>query len=281
MNRFAVILALATLCGAPDLHAADATAGQLEEPAPVVDASPTWALQVTPYMWAAGIKGDISPFRRAPTIGIEKSFSDVMDDLNFGGFVNVWARYDRFVLSGDVMYVDTSDSHGTGPLPGITIPGLGAIPPGVNVDADVDTKQFTATLMGGYRVIDTPEFTLDALGGARFWHISNDVKLTASLGGVSGSVSHDESFGWIDPLVGVRAFLPITEKLSVQAQADVGGFGAGADLTWSALATVNYTVTDRLSVSAGYKVLDVDYSHDGHVFDTRLSGPVLGVTLRF
>ena len=281
MKRFAVTLALATLCSAPDLHAADATAGQLEESAPVVDASPTWALQVTPYMWAAGIKGDISPFRRAPTIGIEKSFSDVMDDLNFGGFVNVWARYDRFVLSGDVMYVDTSDSHGTGPLPGITIPGLGAIPPGVNVDADVDTKQFTATLMGGYRVIDTPEFTLDALGGARFWHISNDVKLTASLGGVSGSVSHDESFGWIDPLVGVRAFLPITEKLSVQAQADVGGFGAGADLTWSALATVNYIVTDRLSVSAGYKVLDVDYSHDGHVFDTRLSGPVLGVTLRF
>ena len=46
------------------------------------DWQPDWALQVTPYVWAAGLKGDISPFRRAPTIGIEKSFSDVLEDLN-------------------------------------------------------------------------------------------------------------------------------------------------------------------------------------------------------
>jgi len=105
--------------------------------------------------------------------------------------------------------------------------------------------------MGGYRVVDTPEFTLDALGGARFLHISNDVKLTAGLGGLSGSVSHDESFSWLDPLVGARAFIPITEKLSVQAQVDVGGFGAASDLTWSAMATVNYVFSYLLSASAG------------------------------
>jgi len=28
-------------------------------------------------MWAAGLDGHISPFRRGPTIGVEKSFSDV------------------------------------------------------------------------------------------------------------------------------------------------------------------------------------------------------------
>ena len=68
------------------------------------------------------------------------------------------------------MYVDTTDGHSIGPLPAFTIPGVGTIPPGGNIDAKVDTKQFTATLMGGYRVIDTPQFTLDALGGARIWH---------------------------------------------------------------------------------------------------------------
>ncbi len=59
------------------------------------------------------------------------------------------------------------------------------------------------------------------------------------------------------------------------------GFGAGSDLTWSALATVNYVFSDHLSGSVGYKVLDVDYDHGGHVYDTRLSGPVLGMTYRF
>lgn len=40
-------------------------------------------------------------------------------------------------------------------------------------------------------------------------------------------------------------------------------------------------MTDRLSASAGYKVLDVDYDDGGHVYDTRLAGPVFGVTYRF
>lgn len=274
MKQFANILALAVaLCGAQAAYAADAVADRFGDPAPVTEASQTWALQITPYMWAAGLKGDISPFRRAPTIGVEKSFSDVMDDLNFGGFVNIWARHDRFVLSGDMMYVDTTDSHAFGPLPALPI----AIPPGTIVKGSVDSKQFMATLQGGYRVVDTPDFTLDALAGARFWHISNDVTVSA----LGMSRSYGESFGWVDPVVGMRAFLPLTERLSMQAQADIGGFGAGAELTWSALATINYTVTDHLSVSAGYKVLDVNYDRGGHVYDTRLSGPVLGITLRF
>lgn len=273
MNRYAAILALVAVYGAQTAHAADAVARQSEEPVAVADDPTSWALQITPYLWAAGLKGNVSPFENGPTIGIEKPFSDVMDDLNFGGFVNVWGRYDRFVFSGDMMYVDTTDSHAFGPLPALPIP----LPPGTIINGSVDTTQFMATLQGGYRVVDTPDFTLDALAGVRFWHISNDVTVSA----LGMSRSYGESFGWVDPVVGARAFLPLTDKLSVQAQVDVGGFGAGSDLTWSALATVNYIVTNHFSVSAGYKVLDVDYDHGGHVYDTRLSGPVLGVTWRF
>ncbi len=65
------------------------------------------------------------------------------------------------------------------------------------------------------------------------------------------------------------------------AQADIGGFGVGSDLTWSILGTVNYILTDNWSVSAGYKHLSVDYDGDGYVFDVDLSGPVLGLTYRF
>ncbi|MDI6025404.1 hypothetical protein QBK99_04200 [Corticibacterium sp. UT-5YL-CI-8] len=241
-------------------------------PAATAPNEPLWTVQITPYMWAAGLKGDISPFRRAPTIGIEKSFSDVINDLNFGGFVNVWARYDHFVFSGDIMYVDTTDTHAFGPLPALPLVPLGTL-----VNGSVDTKQFTATLQGGYRVLDAPDFTLDALAGVRFWHVSNDVTVSA----LGRSLTYGESFGWADPVVGARAFLRLTKKFSLQGQTDVGGFGAGSDLTWSVLATANYVVNDNISLSAGYKVLDVDYSHEGHVYDVRLNGPVIGATWRF
>lgn len=262
------LAAFLVLVGGQFAHAADPA----EQAAPTEPVGQDWALQITPYLWAAGISGDISPFQRAPTISVDKSFSDVLHDLNLGGFINIWGRYERFVFSGDIMYVDTTDTHefGTPPLP---FP----IPTGTRVNVDVDTKEFTASAMAGYRLVDTPSFTLDALGGVRFWHISNDVTVTA----LGRTVSYGESFGWADPIVGARAFVNITDKLSLQAQADVGGFGAGSDSTWSVLGTVNYIVTDNLSVSAGYKVLDVDYDNDGYVFDTQLSGPVLGMTYRF
>lgn len=280
LNRF-VIAAVLGLCGVQAAHGADALSGLPAETAPIQAERQTWALQITPYMWAAGLKGSISPFRRGPTIGVEKSFSDVLDHLNFGGFVNVWGRYDRFVFSSDVMYVDTTDSHGAGPLPAFQLPGGIGVPAGTGVNAKVDTRQFTGTVQAGYRIVDTLGFTLDALAGARFWHISNGVRLTVGLGGGSLTGRYGESFGWVDPVIGARTFLPVTEKFSVQAQADIGGFGAGSKFTWSALATVNYIITDHFSVSAGYKVLNVNYNHGGHVFNTRLSGPVLGMTYRF
>lgn len=271
MNRYLLIMAL-TFCSAPaTAHAADAMAIAL--PAASVPERPGWALQVSPYMWATGMNGKISPFRRLPTIDVHKSFADVMDDLDFGGFVNIWGRYERFVISADIMYVSTSSSHVFGSLPHLPPP----LPPIPSVTASVASKQFMATLMGGYRVVDMPSFSLDALGGVRFWHIANDVTLSA--GGLTGT--YGDSFGWADPVVGARAFLRLDEKWSLQAQADIGGFSAGSDLTWSALATVNYAFTDHFSVSAGYKVLDVDYRRHGHVFDTRLSGPVIGLTYRF
>jgi hypothetical protein len=233
---------------------------------------PGWAVQVTPYLWAAGLEGDISPFRRAPTIGIDKSFSDVMDSLNVGGFLNVWARNGRYVASFDIMYVDTTDAKAIGPLPP-PIP----VPPGTFIDGSIDTTEFMATVLGGYRLIDAPSFSLDALAGVRVWDIENDVTLSA----LGQSRSYGESFSWVDPVIALRAFAGLSGRTSLQAQADIGGFGAGADFTWSILATVNYSFTGNLSLSAGYKIVDVDYDHGGHVYDTRMDGPVLGVTWRF
>lgn len=251
--------------GAAPLLAADYPA-EAEYVAPVETG---WVFQVTPYAWAAGIKGDVSPFRRAPTVHIEKSFGDVLEDLNFGGFVNIWARNERFVFSGDVMYVNLSESKVIGRLP--------IVGPTPGLSADVDTAQFSATLQAGYRLYDAPNASFDLLGGARFWHLWNKV----SVNYANRSVSVKSDFGWIDPVIGARALVRMNDKVSFLVQGDIGGFGAGSDFTWQALATVNYSFNDKFTASAGYKALSVDYEKNGHVFDTTLSGPVFGVTYRF
>lgn len=262
-----VLAAVVALLSASLAQGADmAPLEEAPRPAAPGTAPSGWVFQVTPYVWAAGMEGDVSPFRRAPTVHVEKSFSDILDDLNFASFVNFWARNDRFVVSGDVIYVNITESATTGPLPII-----GAI------RADYDTTQFAATLQAGYRVYDTPQFTFDLMGGARYWRIWNDLNVH-----VTGRTFKLESeFDWLDPVIGARAHFHLTDRFSILVQGDVGGFGVGSDSTWQMLATANYSFNDKLALSAGYKVLSVDYEDDGHVFDTTLSGPVLGMTFRF
>lgn len=234
---------------------------------------PRYEINATPYVWASGLKGHVSPFRMAPTIGVKKTFHEVFDNLNLAGFLNIAGRYDNFVMVGDIMYVSLTDSKTFGPLPPSPLP----IPPGSTLRASVDTKQFTASLLGGYRLIDTQNVTLDALAGLNYWHVSNE--LTLRVGRLSKS--HKENFGWVDPIIGARTSLQLSDRLSLQAQANMGGFDIGSKFTWGAQGALNYTLNAGLSVSAGYKIMDVNYDRDNHVHDVRLNGPILGATWRF
>lgn len=266
------LLAAALLATISSTHAFAADAIVIDnQPAEdvVLPAPKNWSLQITPYMWASGLKGNISPFKRAPSMEVEKSFSDIVKDLNFGGFVDFRGRYEDFIFAGDLMYINTTDVENIGKLPVIgNVQGL---------SATVDSAQFTATLKGGYRIYNDETVSLDLLGGVRIWHLSNDVTIRYN----HFSESHKESFSWVDPIIGFRAFVNFTPDLSLQLQGDGGGFDVGSKKTWQGLATLNYTFTEHLSASVGYKYLRVDYKSGGHIYDTTLKGPVLGVTYRF
>lgn len=278
MKRLALTLVLCT--GVTQANGSSLTAAQAN---PSLSGQPDQALQITPFVWAASLHGHVSPFRRGPAVDVGKSFSEVMDGINVGGFLHLWSRQDRRVFSGEIMYVDSSDSHASGPLAAFQIPELGVVlPPGADVNARVDSRQFMASLLGGYRVVESPQYTLDLLAGVRLWHISNEITVSASHPSIgSQKASHGENFVWADPLAGLRLFIPLTEAFSLQTQADIGGLGVGSDYTWSVFAVASYTLTEDLSVSAGYKALKVDYDRRGHLYDVLLSGPVAGVTWRF
>lgn len=228
--------------------------------------APDWALQITPYLWAAGLNGRISPFRLAPTIQVEKSFGDVMKHFNGGGFLHVWARKGPFVANADVMYVNTTDSRSVS-----SVPIVGAI------RGRLATGLFYATLSGGYRILDAGPVTFDALAGARLWNVYN----RASIDFAFVSLGVAKSLTWVDPVIGGRAFLRLNDAFSLQAQGDIGGFGVGSKFTWQALGTVNYAFAEHFSASVGYKILRTDYARGGYVFDVTMAGPVVGMTYRF
>jgi hypothetical protein len=52
-------------------------------------------------------------------------------------------------------------------------------------------------------------------------------------------------------------------------------------LTWNLVATLQYQMSPKVTLAAGYRVLDIDYDHgsgtDRFVYDVLTHGPVLGI----
>ena len=224
-----------------------------------------WRGQVTPYVWATGLGGDLRPLPGGPTVEIDKSFSDLVGDLDAALFLSGFARRDRFVLLGDLSF---SSSSRAGVLPGLA-PGAPGLP------AEGRLRQSSLTAMGGWRVSDTLDGTLDLLGGLRHWRVRGQVSAPVLPGPVSASRS------FTDPILGARANLRFSPEWSALLYADVGGFGVGSRSTSQVLGTVNYRLGHQVTLSAGYRQLNVDYRSGGSRFDLRLGGPIFGATIEF
>jgi hypothetical protein len=96
------------------------------------------------------------------------------------------------------------------------------------------------------------------------------------------SASTDE--GWVDPFIGARLRVPDTGKWNLVLRGDVGGFGVGSDLAWQVYPVVGYRFSKLFELQAAYRVIGMDYQGTGDpafVYDMRIFGPEIGVTLHF
>ena len=224
------------------------------------ETAPDRVFQVTPYLWATGVGGEIRPFTSAPTVSISTSFSDLIKDLDAAFFVSAYARYGNLVFMGDIS-ASSSSRSGTFRGPGFDLPATGRL------------RQNSVTALAGYRVVHTQEATFDILGGARFWRVRGAVE--TPLRNASRRVS------FTDPIIAARANIEIAPGWSGILYADLGGFGVGSRGTAQVLGTVNYQLRENAFLSVGYRHLRVNYHRGGTRFDMRMSGPILGATLRF
>lgn len=221
-----------------------------------------WSVRLTPYVMLAGLKGDVGV--RGQTAEVDASFSDIADYLNFAAMTALEARRGRLGLGADVIYMTL------GADADITSPG-----PLVDRVED-DMSAFILSPQVSYRVTRPGPASVDLLGGIRYWHLSNTLKLT---GETEQELEFEASQDWVEPLVGARLGIDFSDRWFGLARGDVGGFGAGSDFSWQALGAIGYRFDSqgRYSVLAGYRQLDVDYENDddGFLFDVGMGGPTI------
>ena len=236
------------------VHAAKGRVTTQGTPAP----EPEYRNSIRPYLWTAGLKGDITA--KGTTADVDVSFSDILDALDFALNVGYEHRFDGWSLLADLMYSK------------------------IEADAKVANTEVNATselayfeLSGAFDI--DREYDIEPIVGARCWYTSVDI----DVAGFGGSDSND----WVDPLVGARWTVPLDERWSLRFRGDVGGFGIGtaSDLSWQAQAVTGYALSQRTTLAFGYRYLKVDRGRGSGANETEsdiaLHGLLAGLDYRF
>ena len=224
-------------------------------------AAAEWKHELAPYIWGSAMEGTVGV--GDITADAEMSFSDIVDNLEFGFMGTYRASRDRYSITVDALYM-----------------GLGATEkgPGGVLKADIDVDQIGLETDFGYALNE--RFTL--FGGLRYVSLDADVRVTGPLGNeLSGSEGQD----WVDPLVGAIYSWPLADEWTLNLRGDIGGFGVGSDFAWQGMATLRWQFSPRTSLGVAYRYLDIDYE-DGKgsnyfKYDVATSGPAMGVIFTF
>lgn len=222
-----------------------------------------WEVSFTPYLWMSGMKIDIET-PQGESIEVHDSFTDILGDLKFTFMGALEVKHGRFVSVQDIIFISmgsSADGH-IGPVP---------------IEAEVDERLISTTHLFGYRVVDEGPMFVDLFAGARFSSIKVDVELNLP----QQTVERDTKKTEVGPVIASRVRFPLSDKWGIAVYGDLGGFGVGADLSWQLLGTVQYEISDRWRLSAGWRHFNAKQDKNNFDVDIKLDGPILGVTYRF
>lgn len=199
------------------------------------------------------------------TANIDMSFSEILDHLKFAAMGTYRWDSDDLSFQMDTIYASLGGEQ-TGSQ------GLAR--------ATVDLDQLMFEIDGGYKLNKHLEFVL----GARYWNFDTRIALYGN-GPVGVVQSSDSSRNWVDPLVGFRAVVPISENWIFVARGDVGGFGLGSDFAWDATAFFDWRFGKNFSMAFGYRYFDLQFDDRGGAdafdLDMQQGGPAIGVAYTF
>jgi len=226
----------------------------------------TWHFQLAPYGWLAGQNGQVATLPGLPPADIDVNFyDDILGNINGALMLVGEARKGCYGIAMDIAYTNIEFDTST---PGPFFSSIAST-----------TESWIVSAAGFYRLAEKDQAFLDAMGGIRYWSIDSELALNAGL--VSArAISNKED--WIDPIIGLKGFMPIgASNFYISGAFLIGGFGAGSDFMWDANANLGYQWTETFSTTVGYRYLDVDYEEDTFLYDVAQDGLVLGLSWRF
>ncbi len=259
MNPKTILASALLLSAIPAL--AGTTAPSLGEPQLVTTTDSGWRVSTSMYVWTTRLDGDMT--FQGTTVPVDVPFDKIFENLKFTFMGLVEVGKGRWSFMSDIFYAKLEPSVST-----------------QRADFNSQIEQFIGNFAVFYNVVETSTTRFDTYAGARVNWMETDVDIQGKgKGGKSFSDSAEKT--WVDPIIGFRVHHDLNDKFFVRALADIGGFGISSDLTWQAMASLGYRVSENGAVGLGYRALGTDYTSGGTTYDVTSHGLLLGYEYRF
>ncbi|MEN3931168.1 hypothetical protein WJT86_08875 [Microvirga sp. W0021] len=270
MMKNKISLLLATLM----MLAAGGTESFANDAEPVkTENTQTWNLIISPYVWAASLNGNAALAGRYSHVDIP--FSDVIHHLDYALMGNVELTNSQWGVYGDFQHVQTSQKEK------VYQQTLGLRVTTTNIAFGAYYRIFEQPL-GGDTVFGRPRrIAIEPTAGVRWTKLNVHAK---AIG-----LQTVKRADWFDPFVGLRISADLTDRWNLFVSGNVGGFGAGSDISYDVQAYLGYRTFifgQPTILRMGYRWLYQDYESDdftGNKFRWKINqhGPAIGFSMRF
>jgi hypothetical protein len=251
---------------------------------------PGWQFSVTPYAWVPSIDGTLryqlpGKFGQDSADVTTENFS-VLDVLNFAAMLSAEARYQRYSVLTDLIYMDLGATGSK--LREVNFAGSGTTGVGGHLDRGSETSMRGSlwTLMGGYTVAQGDWGHADVSGGFRLFSLSTEtnIRLAGDVSAPGGSTSFSRNTRLssngtlVDGIIGLRGRITFGNGFHAPYAFDIGA--GSSSLTWQASAGLGYQMSWG-SVALGWRHLSYQQGSTDLIQDLAFSGPFLALNFTF
>ena len=247
-----VALVIAMLTAAPSAAQEASAEAQPTALSENTTLSPEWEYSLRPYFFLAGLSGSVTV--EPITFPVNSSFSYLLENVKMGAFISFTAEKNRWGVNVDLQYINL---YGESSTPGELALDL------KNVIGEVDLL---------FRPESAP--TLRFLAGLRVYSVGQTVT-------IFGQEFPEVSTTVVDPILGAYGSWMLNDRWDFELRGDIGGFGVSSESTYQLMGLFRWGISDTVSIPFGYRVLGYVIQQDGVLMNTRMSGMMLGLDIRF
>ena len=227
-------------------------------------ADETWDFTLTPYLWFAGIEGNVSTVPGFPVAPLKVSPREALEDTEASFMVAFAANRGQHGISGDFFYSKAvSDEE--------LVPAF-----------DLLLKSTSKSTVGSlYYHYTLAESGIQLFAGFRYWKVDTQLDFSGGLGFLNGRrIRHDED--WTDPVIGLRGRYGFGDSPFYGSWIlATGGVLFGSDHFYDVVGTIGYQWTPTIATGIGYRLYDLKYEEGEFYYDVRQEGWLLSLRWDF